>query len=79
MFSDHQPWTSRAGRNIARAVPLLLLAIWTWVPESVLAQPAAQPAAQVPGDQAAGDQPADQASPLLIEPTTAGALFDAVV
>ncbi len=79
MFSDHQPWTSRVGRNIARAVPLLLLALWPSVPASVLAQPAEQPAAQVPGDPAPGDQPADQSSPLLIEPTTAGALFDAVV
>ena len=79
MCSDHQTRNPRIGSLSARTLPLLVLAIWFLVPESVLAQPAPQPAAQVPADEAAAEQPAEQSSPLLVEPSSPGALFDAVV
>ena len=77
MFSDHQSWKRGTGRNIVRAVLLLLLVAHP-DPVPVHAQPAEQPPPAA-GDQPADNQPAAPSSPLLTEPTSAGALFDAVV
>ena len=77
MFSDHQSWKLGTGRNIVRAVLLLLLVAHP-DPVPVHAQPAEQPPPAA-GDQPADNQPAAPSSPLLTEPTSAGALFDAVV
>ena len=69
MVSDCIPRSSeidRPSRPTTRALFLLASCVASWLPTSVEAQPAAS-------------SPAAAASPLLSEPTTADALFDAVV
>lgn len=79
MVCDPSVLCSHDGRNSVRTVLLLLIVMWLPIARPAMAQPAAQPGPQAAGNQAADDQPADQASPLLSEPTSPGALFDAVV
>ena len=74
MFSDKSDKSVTSGRSIA-TVLLLSVGLCAIVASSATSR--AQPAAQPPAQPAA--QPAAQQSPLLSEPTTADALFDAVV